>query len=77
MVLEIRFSHLGARAFTIERDKEYLYCILVLKRRKKRKLGFEGFKKIKVWYTCMEPICMDTCLGLCMESMDLLVRKPS
>ena len=27
---------------------------------------------IYVWITCM-----DTCLGLCMESMDLLVRKPS
>ena len=33
--------------------------------------------EILVWNTCMEPICMDTCLGLCMESMDLLVRKPS
>ena len=25
-----------------------------------------------VWNTCM-----GTCLGLCMESMDMLVRKPS
>ena len=29
---------------------------------------------ILIWNFGMEPICMDTCLGLC---MDLLVRKPS
>ena len=33
-----------------------------------------GNFSFEVRNSCMEPRCMDTCLGLC---IDLLIRKPS
>ena len=56
----------------MEEKRSFGFCAIHCfgsSKEKKRKLGFEGLKKIEVWITCME-----TCLGLC---MDLLVRKPS
>ena len=52
------------------------------RREGKRKLCFEGFKKIKVWNSCMETVIMEIshlmygkshkflCLGLCYEKSD-------
>ena len=41
--------------------------------KKRRNPGLE-LSYLLVWNFGMEPICMETCLGLCLE---LLVRKPT
>ena len=39
-------------------------------------IGMELWYRNVVWNLYVWITCMETCLGLCMESMDLLVRKP-
>ena len=50
--------------------------VLLVQVRRKEKKRFK-LPEIKVWNLYVWKFGMDTCLGLCMESMDFLVRKPS
>ena len=80
MVLEIGFSHLELGHLRWRRRANFglvvLHLFKFLLGSSKEKEGKRSGKReeIKVWNSCMEG--MKTCLGFCMESLDLLVRKP-